>query len=378
MAGIYIHIPFCRQFCHYCDFYSSRALGRRPALIEAILREMEAEREFIPDRHIETLYFGGGTPSVCAPADLQRVIDRVRTLWEVAPHAEITAEANPDDLTPAYMDALAATEINRLSIGIQSFLDRDLRLMNRRHTAAAAIKAVRRAQAAGFDNLTIDLIYGIPGMSDAEWEYNLKEAVKLDVSHISAYHLTIEKDSRFGKMVREGTLVPVDEATSERHFRTLRDRLGEAGYEHYEISNFARPGFAAQHNSAYWQGKNYLGLGPAAHSYNGRERRWSLPSLTKYLAVRDPSGTASAHCYKTEILTPDDHYNEFLMTRLRTAAGIDLAEMEARFGAAAPADFNRAARQHIANGNLVREGNRIRIPPSLFLISDYLIAGLLK
>ena len=343
------------------------------------MREMEAERGFIPDPYIETIYFGGGTPSVCAPADLQRVIDRVRALWKVDPEAEITAEANPDDLTPAYIDALAATEINRLSIGVQSFLDRDLCLMNRRHTASMAVEAVRRAQAAGFDNLSIDLIYGIPGMRDAGWRYNLEEAVRLGVPHLSAYHLTIEKDTPFGKMVRAVVFAPVDEATGERQFHTLREYLGKAGYAHYEISNFARPGFAARHNSAYWQGKSYLGLGPASHSYNGRVRRWNLPSLTKYLAVwglnlKKPSHT----CRESEILTPDDHYNEFLLTRLRTAAGIDPAEMEARLGEAMLAHFERTIRPHLASGALIYEGERIRIPAERFLVSDHLIARLMR
>lgn len=369
MAGIYIHIPFCVRKCGYCDFYSCTRLELRDAVLAEIACELEAERGFLGDAPVRTIYFGGGTPSVCAPAQLQAIIDRVRGLWDCTGLGEITVEANPDDLTPEYLRGLAATDANRLSIGVQSFVDRDLRFMNRRHTARAAADAVRDAQRAGFGNITIDLIYGIPGMSGEEWRANIETAIGLGVQHISAYHLTIEENTQFGHRAAAGELAPIDERASEEQYLLLHRMLTEAGFEHYEISNFALPGFRARHNSAYWTGEPYLGVGPSAHSFDGRVRRSGAPSAEAYLADRQGG-------YTTEILTDTDRYNEFVMTSLRTAAGVDTHEMEQRFGRARAAEFERTAAQYLSSGLLVRCGNRYTVPAGKYLVSDVVISDL--
>ncbi len=369
MAGIYIHIPFCASKCGYCDFYSCTRLELRDAVLAEIGRELEAERGFLGNAPLRTIYFGGGTPSVCTPEQLQEVIDRVRGLWDCSGVEEITVEANPDDLTPEWLHALAATDVNRLSIGVQSFIDRDLRLMNRRHTARAAIDAVGEAQRAGFGNITVDLIYGIPGMSLAEWWANIETALGLGVQHISAYHLTIEDTTPFGRQAAAGQLTPIDERASEEQYLLLHAMLTAAGFEHYEISNFARPGFRALHNSSYWTGEPYLGAGPSAHSFDGRVRRNSPPSVDAYLADR-------AGGYITETLTAADRYNEFVMTSLRTAEGIDMREMERRFGAERATEFEISAQPHLASGLLIRQGYRWFIPPEKYLVSDAVISEL--
>ena len=369
MAGIYIHIPFCKRKCGYCDFYSCTRLELRGEVLAEILRELEAELGFIGDVPLRTIYFGGGTPTVYEPEQLQAVIAKVRKLWDCSGVEEITVEANPDDLTPEYLRALAGTDANRLSIGIQSFIDRDLRLMNRRHTAQTALGAVREAQEAGFRNITIDLIYGIPGMAAAEWQSNIETAIGLGVQHISAYHLTIEEGTPFGRQAAAGKLRPVDEPASEEQYLMLHGMLTAAGFEHYEISNFARPGFRAAHNSAYWQGEPYLGVGPSAHSFNGSVRRSSASSVEAYLSARQDG-------YTSETLTPKDRYNEFVMISLRTSEGLDTDVMAQKFGPAGVAAFAASAARHVASGLLVQSDGRYFIPAERFLVSDVVIADL--
>jgi oxygen-independent coproporphyrinogen-3 oxidase len=318
--------------------------------VDGIHGELRRERGWLGGETVRTLYFGGGTPSLCAPEQLGGIVATVREVFDCALE-EVTAEANPDDLTPAYLDALARTGIDRLSIGVQSFDDRDLRLMGRRHTAQAAREAVREARKR-FDNVTIDLIFGVPEMSLPQWRANLLAALEQDVQHISAYHLTLEEGTRFAK-----TLQPVDEGASEELFALLHEVLTGAGYEHYEVSNFALPGRRARHNAAYWQGKSYLGVGPGAHSYNGGARRHFTGSIEDYIA-----GTGS---YNIETLTPADRRNELIMTRLRTAEGLPEEVL-------APAE----AAPLIARGLLVHTDGRYRIPPEKFLLSDVVIAGL--
>lgn len=371
MAGLYIHIPFCKQLCHYCDFYSCISLAKTGPMLEALLREMELQRDFLPSESLSTLYVGGGTPSVYTPRELGRLTARVRELWECSRLEESTVEVNPDDLSPAYLNGLREAGFNRLSIGIQSFIDRDLRLMNRRHPAAGAIKAVREAQQAGFDNISIDLIYGIPGMSDREWQENLEQALALDVAHLSAYHLTIEPRTVFGKRAAQGKFAPVDEETSQRQYLLLHRMLTAAGYEHYEISNFARPGRRSRHNSAYWTGVPYLGIGPSAHSYDGHRRRWSPPSLVRYLEELE-SGTL----YEEETLTEEEQYDELVMVSLRRAEGVDAIELEQRFGTTKLRYFEETARRFVKAGILEHAENRYRLKPEEYLVSDSVIEEL--
>jgi oxygen-independent coproporphyrinogen-3 oxidase len=373
MAGLYIHIPFCGSRCAYCDFYSTVGAGRIPEFLEALKREMTA-RGGLPafGSPLSTIYVGGGTPSLLSPSQLRGVLDHAVGLWDCSGLVEVTVEANPEDLTPDRLAGLVGlaggVSPNRLSIGIQSFDDDLLRLMNRRHTAERARRAVRAAQEAGFDNISIDLIYGIPGMSHAQWERSLDEAIALGVQHISAYHLTIEPGTPFGKMAKrdEGNrspsaFRPIPEAESERQFATLRRKLLGAGFEHYEISNFALPGRRAMHNSAYWSGAAYLGVGPSAHSFDGvRRREWVAGDVGRYIAGRVE--------YGGETLSDRDLYNERIMTGLRTAAGVEAAAI--RPGA--------ALERFLREGLLIRNGDRVAIPPEKFLLSDYLIATLFE
>lgn len=364
MSGIYIHIPFCRQICRYCDFHHSASLARKDEMLVAISRELDDRQVEIASGSVRTLYFGGGTPSVCTPEEIGSLVRQVRELWDVDAFEEVTLEANPDDLSPEYLAGLRAAGIDRLSIGIQSFHDAHLERMNRRHTAQAAVEAVQDAQRAGFGNITIDLIYGLPWMAPEEWQYNLDRAVALGVQHISAYHLTIEPRTVFGKQ----GLQPVDEAVSERHFAMLRETLLKAGFEHYEVSNFALPGFRAKHNSSYWHGEPYLGAGPSAHSYDGAGyRSWNVASNKLYL-----EGASR----EAEQLTKTDLLNEYLMTRLRTAEGISLEYLAARFGAAEADRVAARCADFVASGDMCRTPEGFAIPPEKFLVSDFVIAEL--
>lgn len=364
MSGIYIHIPFCRQICHYCDFHHSASLARKDEMLATIARELEARQGEIEPGSVKTLYFGGGTPSVCTPEEIRELIDLVRRLWEVKAFEEVTLEANPDDLTPSYLAAIRAAGVDRLSIGIQSFHDDHLKQMNRRHTATQAVQVVRDAQETGFDNLTIDLMYGLPWMTSQEWEENLKQAVRLEVQHISAYHLTVEPRTVFGKKGLEA----VTEQVSQHHFDRLRAFLCGAGFEHYEISNFAKPGYRARHNSLYWKGEPYLGVGPSAHSYDGQNRRsWNVSNNNHYLDGLPP---------EAEMLTSAELLHEYLMTRLRTADGMDYEYMKRIFGVADSVRIARKCEDFITAGQMRRTAHGVAIRPEHFLVSDHLISQL--
>ncbi len=372
MAGIYLHIPFCKSRCVYCDFYSSTALGRREALVAALREELTARKDFLGNEPLKTVYFGGGTPSLCSPAQIASLMDTIRELWDTSALEEVTLEANPDDLDEAYLAGLHETGINRLSLGIQSFSEKTLRWMNRRHTAAGAIQAVEEARKAGFDNISIDLIYGLPGEPWKAWEESLQQAIDLEVEHISAYHLTIEPGTELGRRAASGALDPVSEEAGLEQFLLLHRRLVGAGMEHYEISNFARPGRRSRHNGSYWTGSPYLGAGPSAHSYDGhRLRRWNAPDLESYLAA-GPSGGA----FEQEELLERDLYNEYLMTRLRTAEGVDAGEIGARFGRDVSDYFTGRAARFVTGGLLKQDRSRYSIPPERFFTADGVISDL--
>lgn len=432
MAGLYIHIPFCERRCNYCDFYSATSTELTGALLGALKREMASRRNFFPidgaaysllgaaandptDRAanggpLDTIYIGGGTPTMLAPGDLNAILHHAAALWDCSGVREITLEANPEDLTDEYLDRLsrdtgqspAGTRtspcFNRLSIGVQSFDDGLLRKMNRRHSAARARQAVADAQRAGFGNITIDLIFGIPGMSAGQWERTLDEAIGLGVQHISAYHLTIEPGTAFGRMAQKGTIRPIPEAESERQFELLRTKLADAGFEHYEISNFALTGRRAIHNSAYWSGEPYLGVGPSAHSYDGRRRReWVARDIGRYIAAFSVDGACgnADGIYDGETLSDTDIRNERIMTGLRTADGIDAGELTAPAvslpaaagisvtGKSDPVSDRERVRDEIVNklvseGLLIEKNGRRRIPADKLLLSDYIIASLFE
>lgn len=364
MAGLYLHIPFCKRVCAYCDFYKSADLRPMKAVVEAMHDELRREAGFLPAEQLRTIYFGGGTPSLLPPEELEEFIAHAAELFDCTALEECTVEANPDDLTPDYLARLSRTRVNRLSIGIQSFDDDCLRMMNRRHTARQALEALHEARRAGFRNLTADLIFGIPGFGEEPLRRSLAQLLEAGVEHVSAYHLTIEPGTAFGRREARGALHAVDEEQSVREFQLVHETLTRAGFEHYEVSNFARPGFRARHNSAYWSGDPYLGIGPAAHSYDGAVRRWNPSSVEGYLAGEEGG---------SERLTERDRYNEYVMTALRTAEGIDLERLAARFGPHRLESVRRTAERFIRAGELAEQRGRLAIPPERFLVSDDVI-----
>lgn len=328
MSGIYLHIPFCRQACHYCDFHFSTNTGTKAELIECMTREILLQRNYLEGEEVKTIYFGGGTPSLLDPRELSGLLGTIFANHTVIPQAEITLEANPDDLSLARLQELRSLGINRLSIGIQSFDDAILTYLNRAHDAQAAMESVHLARRAGFDNISIDLIYAIPGMAEKAWEEDLAVALKLDAPHISAYTLTIEEKTVFGSWLKKGTLQPVDETLAAAQFRTLVASLEGAGYQQYEISNFSKPGYRSQHNSSYWQDEKYLGIGPSAHSYNGTSRQYNISNNHLYMrSIRE--GTVP---FEREALKRNDHINEYIFTGLRTDRGCSLPALKQKFG----------------------------------------------
>ena len=373
MAGIYFHIPFCKRFCGYCDFNRSLRLQYAPRVLERMHAELEAERFFLHDSKIRTVYFGGGTPSLLAPQTLADLFEHTARLFDCTRTEEITIELNPDDITTEYVAELRRTPINRLSVGIQSFDDAELRVMGRRHTAAQAEQAVRLLQTAGYDNISIDLIFGVHGFGDDVLQRSLDKALSLGVQHISAYHLTIEPETRFGRMLARGELQQVDEECSEREFAAVHAALTAAGFEHYEVSNYALSGFRSRHNSSYWTGDEYLGIGAGAHSFNGSMRRWCEQSAEEY---------AEGVVYGQETLSERDRLNEYLMTSLRRIEGISTAYIAERWGSDEAERIGRTAEAFIKAGTMVRLGvgadERLAVPPEHFLISDAIISALFE
>lgn len=321
MAGIYLHIPFCKQACTYCNFHFSTSLQRKEDMIAAIIRETELARDYLQGAPLETIYFGGGTPSLLNADELNRLFDALYTTFPAGDLKEITLEANPDDLSPQYLKALRSTPVNRFSIGVQSFHESDLRYMHRAHNAQQADYAIKAAQDAGFSNLSIDLIYGTPGLTDAAWRENLAKVQSLAIPHFSAYALTVEDGTALHHAIAKQKTPPVDPQQSAAQFELLMDAAPVMGFEHYEISNFALPGRYAAHNTAYWQGTPYLGLGPSAHSFDGvQQRRWNVANNALYLTSIQQGNIP----FEEERLTPVQRLNEYIMTSLRTQWGCGL------------------------------------------------------
>lgn len=347
------------------------SLENKDRMLNALAHEIEERKGYLNGETITTLYFGGGTPTVCTPTELQSLIETVKRCHPCQLE-EITVEANPDDLSPQYLQQLKAIGVNRLSIGIQSFIERDLALMNRRHNAQMAQEVVPMAKAAGFTNITIDLIYGIPGQTEAEWKQNLTTALSLDVPHISSYHLSIEPKTVFGNRMKRGLFHPVDDELSERLYILLEQMLTEAGYEHYEVSNFAKPGCYSKHNTSYWTYVKYVGVGPSAHSFNGTSRQWNVANNVKYLSAIE-SGTI---CWEKENMSPTEQYNEFILTSLRTVWGIDKNKLKSQFQKQFIDYFYTSIESHLNKGTLVDNGTNICIPGRHFLISDGIMSDL--
>ena len=379
MAGIYLHIPFCRQACHYCNFHFSTSLNRKNDFIIALLREMELRQGYTGGEPIETIYFGGGTPSLLEAGELETVLERTQTLFPVVPGAEITLEANPDDINITRLSAWRKAGINRLSIGIQSFFEEDLQWMNRAHNAVQAADCIRMAQAEGFDNISIDLIYGGPTLPDSHWQANVEQAIGLQIPHLSCYALTVEPRTALDKMIHQHKKQDVNPDDQARQFLSLMDWTARAGYEHYEISNFAQPGRRSRHNSSYWQGKTYLGLGPSAHSFNGTSREWNVANNAKYIdALTSASAGAGVEAViaEREILTPVQQLNEYIMISLRTMEGSDLQHMSARFGAKQALEMERRAAVYILEGKIRVVENRLQLTQAGKLLADGIAADL--
>ena len=327
MAGIYIHIPYCRKLCSYCDFYHVMSTGDSGECIEAMDIEMDLRKDYLSGENISTIYIGGGTPSLLTVRETEGLLNSIMRLFHVESDCEITVEMNPDDIEAQYLSEIRQLGINRLSIGIQSWRDADLKLLNRRHDSAKASRALKDAISAGFENVTIDLIYGIPGMTRKEWAENLDYSFSFDIKHLSAYHLTFEKGTMLWKMREKQAINEIDEDESAALFNILIEKAENAGFIHYEISNFGKPGYFSRHNSNYWKQVNYLGIGPSAHSFNGYSRQWNVSSVKEYIKSVNSGRTF----YEREELDTRSRFNEYIMTSLRTMWGIDLEYVEKAF-----------------------------------------------
>lgn len=369
---LYLHIPFCKQACHYCDFHFSTSQKNKTDLVQAMMRELEMRKQELPAGELTTIYFGGGTPSILSAEELHFIFENISKHFSIAENAEITLEANPDDLSREYLRMLKQTPVNRLSIGIQSFRDEDLQLMNRAHSSKEAEAAVRDAQDAGFSNLTVDLIYGIPGLSENAWLENLSKIRELNIPHLSSYCLTVESRTALAHFVKQGKIKPVDEEQSSSQFLSLVRFATENGFSHYEISNFAKEGFVAKHNSSYWFGEPYLGLGPSAHSYDGKIRRWNISNNAQYVKRISENQFA----YESEELTAKDRFNEYLMTRLRTIWGISENEIREQFGNEHAVAVMAAMEEHISRGEAARNGDRIFLTEKGRLLADRIASDL--
>ena len=327
MAGIYIHIPFCKQACYYCDFHFSTSLKKKDALIDCLKKEIILRKDELKGERIETIYFGGGTPSILSQAEIDQIISAVYLNRTVIEHPEITLEVNPDDLSNEKIAELSMSKINRLSVGIQSFFERDLKLMNRAHNTDEA-KECLEAATRYFNNISVDLIYGIPGLSNEEWLENIQTALSFGVPHISSYALTVEPKTALESFIRKGIVNQVDDEQVQEQFYILIDELEKTNFIHYELSNFGKEGFFSRNNSAYWQGKSYLGIGPSAHSFNGKQRSWNVRNNSKYINAIQKDELP----IEREVLSRTDQYNEYVMTGLRTIWGVSLERVKLDFG----------------------------------------------
>ena len=366
MAGIYLHIPFCKKACHYCNFHFSTSLKHRDGMTAAILQELDIRKGYLEGQPLASIYFGGGTPSLLPVKEIEQIISSIHRQFTVLPDAEITLEANPDDMTLEWLrDLKNYTPVNRLSIGIQSFSEEDLRWMNRAHHARQGREAIEFAQDTGFTNLTIDLIYGSPTTSDAQWAENLRIAMAYAVPHLSCYCLTIEEGTALHSLIKKGVSPAVDEERAARQFEYLMKTTENGGYEQYEISNFALPGFYARHNSGYWLGNHYLGIGPAAHSFNSVSRQWNIANNALYIAGVE-SGELS---FELETLSDVQRYNEYIMTMLRTHWGCNTARLEELLPGSMDT-FLRTAQGYISSGDMVFENSTFKLTKQGRLLAD--------
>ncbi len=371
MSGIYIHVPFCRKACHYCDFHFSTSFKTYNEVVTGLRREIDYWSDAWP-AVVQTIYFGGGTPSTLEKEDLKAILNDIRDRYQVEPAAEITLEANPEDITKELLDAWREVGINRLSMGVQSFFHDELKWMNRNHDASRSESSIKMAQEAGFDNMTIDLIYGVPVSSDERWKLNVDKAIATGVPHISAYALTVESRTALAHDVLKGKVDPPSEEESHRQFLYLREALKKAGFDHYEISNFGKPGWRSRHNSNYWNGVPYLGIGPGAHSYDGEVRRWNVSNN----AIYAKKVSTSDRWFEDEMLSKRDRYNEWVMTGVRRDIGVSLEEVQVRFGEEYRSAFLEGAKGHIDAGRARWSGDRLVLTEEGLFLADGIASDL--
>lgn len=373
MAGIYIHVPFCKTRCIYCDFFTRTDMKQKNPYVSAICKEAVLRAEYLGGETIETIYFGGGTPSQLSIEDLQSVLNPLRNTFEISPQAEITLEANPDDLNASYISQLLSSGFNRLSMGVQSFDDAQLKFLNRRHSAQRAIDAVKMAQQGGFQNISIDLMYGLPDLTMDIWQDTLDKAIALNIQHISSYHLIYEAGTKLYRLLQKGDVRSADEELSLDMFSLLIEKLKEAGFIHYEISNFGKEGLFSRHNSSYWLDKKYLGLGPSAHSFNQINRCWNVASIPKFIE----GIKAEKPNIEEEILDTQARYNDFILTGMRTMWGINISTLKDKFGDKMLEYCEANLKKHLESGNVILANNHYKITPQGIFISDSIMSDLM-
>lgn len=373
MSGIYIHIPFCKQACHYCDFHFSTSLKKKDDLLNALVKELELRKDEFKNQTVETIYFGGGTPSLLTKDEIELIINSVYKNYKVIENPEITLEANPDDLSKEQVSSLANTEINRLSIGIQSFFEDDLKLMNRAHNAKEAKQCLEEATK-HFQNISVDLIYGIPGLSNERWIENIETVLSYNIPHISSYALTVEPKTALETFIKKGVIKNVDDDLAQEQFHILIEKLEAAGFVHYELSNFGKPEYFSKNNSAYWLGKPYLGIGPSAHSFNGNERGWNVRNNSKYIKSLEQNIVP----IETETLSITDKYNEYVMTGLRTVWGVSLEKVEQDFGQQYKNYLLEHSQKHINEHLLYLDNNKLLVTKKGKFLSDGIASDLFK
>ncbi|MDA9363430.1 radical SAM family heme chaperone HemW [Polaribacter sp.] len=371
MSGIYIHIPFCKQACFYCDFHFSTSLKKKDALISCLVKEIELRKKALNNQIVETIYFGGGTPSMLSAKEISLLIAAVYKHHTVVASPEITLEANPDDLSEEKIIELSHTPINRLSIGVQSFFEKDLKLMNRAHSSSEAHTSLEIATRY-FENISIDLIYGIPGLTHEEWQQNIQTALGFNVSHISSYALTVEPKTALEKLIKKGKIEKVDDVLAQEHFFILRDLLEKANFVHYELSNFGKENYFSKNNTAYWLGKSYLGIGPSAHSFDGKQRSWNVRNNTQYMKEIELNKLP----IESEVLSVTDRYNEYVMTGLRTIWGVSLEKIKTDFGSKYVTYIQTESEKYIQQKLLYVEANTLKTTKEGAFLVDGIAAHL--
>lgn len=373
MSGIYIHIPFCKSKCAYCNFFSLVSEKKINDYVNSLKREIVSRKDYLGGEKVKTIYFGGGTPSLLPTKYIDEILKILNNNFDLVSNPEITLEANPDTIDKEQLFELKSLGVNRISVGIQSFHDDDLKYLDRKHDSRHALQIIDDLKCVGFEKLTLDLIYGIPTLTEEKWNKNLDIFFSTGISHLSAYALTVEPKTILGQRIEKGDLQDVNEEETVRHYEILVDRTKENGFEHYEISNFAKPGCRSQHNSIYWNDEKYLGLGPSAHSYDGNSRQWNISNLTKYIQLIN----SESECYyEKEILSTEDKFNEYVMTSLRTSWGCDIEKISAKYGSSYSEHFLKNVKKYLESGEMLKDFNTYRLTDEGMLFADGIAAEL--